>query len=162
MKLLPEAISHSMALDDDIRALSSVDLFEAFTHDQLRLMAFGAERMALAKNRELYREGESADCAYVVRSGKFALFTQGPDGRRTIRTVGPGAILGELALIAATKRLTGAAAETDSEVIRLNRSLFHRILEEYPDLALALHERIAAQLSELISQIERLSNHFDA
>ena len=32
-----------MALDDDIRILSGVRLFEGFTREQLRLMAFGAE-----------------------------------------------------------------------------------------------------------------------
>jgi hypothetical protein len=31
-----------MALDDDIRILSDVGLFEGFTQEQLRLLAFGA------------------------------------------------------------------------------------------------------------------------
>ena len=44
-------------------------------------------------------------------------------------------MLGELALIADTHRLTGADAEIDTDVLRLNRKLFRRILEEYPELA---------------------------
>lgn len=151
-----------MALEDDINALSSVALFEAFTHDQLRLMAFGAERLALKKDRELYREGEPADCAYVLTAGRIALVGRGGQGNATvIRTVRPGAILGELALISPTTRLTGAVAETDAEVIRLNRSLFHRILEEYPDVAIALHERIAEQFADMVHRIERLNRHFE-
>jgi CRP-like cAMP-binding protein len=151
-----------MALEDDINALSSVALFEAFTHDQLRLMAFGAERLSLKKDRQLYHQGEPADCAYVVTLGRIALVGRDAAGNQAIiRTVRPGAILGEFALISPTKRLTGAVAETDAEVIRLNRSLFHRILEEYPDLAIALHEHIAEQFAEMVGRIERLNRHFE-
>jgi len=151
-----------MALEDDINILSSVALFEAFTHDQLRLMAFGAERVQLGKDDELYAEGEAADCAYVVVTGRIGLLKDDDSGeRRPVRAVRPGAILGELALITSSKRLTSAVAETDAEVLRIGHSLFRRVLEEYPDLAIALHRQIAARLSDLIRRIERLSRHFE-
>jgi len=47
-----------MALDDDIRILSAVKLFEGFTQEQLRLLAFGAEATHLQADRKLYREDE--------------------------------------------------------------------------------------------------------
>ncbi|RCS22414.1 cyclic nucleotide-binding domain-containing protein [Phyllobacterium salinisoli] len=149
-----------MALDDDIRILSTVGLFESFTAEQLRLLAFGAERLVLRAGRELFREGQSADCAYVVVSGNISLFRDGEGGRVTIRSVGPGAILGEIALIAQTTRLTGAFAEVETEVIRLSRAIFHRILEEYPEVAVALHTHVSRNLTDLIRQIEKLSPLF--
>ena len=36
-----------MALDDDIRTLSGVELFEGFADEHLRLLAFGASRLRL-------------------------------------------------------------------------------------------------------------------
>ncbi|GAB1580160.1 MULTISPECIES: Crp/Fnr family transcriptional regulator [Phyllobacteriaceae] len=150
-----------MALDDDIRILGTVGLFESFTAEQLRLLAFGAERLVLRAGRELFREGQSADCAYVVVSGNISLFRDGPNGRVTIRSVGPGAILGEMALIAQTTRLTSAFADGETEVIRLSRAIFHRILEEYPDVAAALHAHISRNLTDLIRQIEKLSPLFE-
>ena len=57
-----------MALDDHIRILSGVRLFEGLTQDQLRLLAFGAERMQLPAGRKLFREDDDADSAYVVLS----------------------------------------------------------------------------------------------
>jgi len=150
-----------MALDDDIRILGTVGLFESFTAEQLRLLAFGAERLVLRAGRELFREGQSADCAYVVVSGSIALFREGPNGRVAIRSVGPGAILGEMALIAQTTRLTGAFADGETEVIRLSRAIFHRILEEYPEVAAALHAHISRNLTDLIRQIEKLSPLFE-
>jgi hypothetical protein len=58
-----------MAIEDDIRILETVGLFETFTRDQLRLLAFGTERLVLREGRELYREGQAADCAYVIDRG---------------------------------------------------------------------------------------------
>jgi len=146
-----------MALDDDIRILGTVGLFESFTPEQLRLLAFGAERLVLRAGRELFREGQSADCAYIVVSGNITLFHDADEGRISIRPVGPGAMLGEMALIAQTSRLTGAVAEAETEVIRISRSIFRRILEEYPEVAASLHGHISRNLLDLISQIEQVA-----
>lgn len=149
-----------MALDEDIRVLSGVSLFEGFTQEQLRLMAFGAETALLPAERRLYREDDEADSAYVVVSGSIVLCREDDAARTPIATAGPGAILGELALIADTRRLTSAYAAADSQVLRLNRSMFRRILEEYPELAVNLHRRIASELQALVARIEALAPRF--
>lgn len=149
-----------MALDDDIRILSGVRLFEGFTQEQLRLLAFGAETVQLPAERKLYREDDEADSAYVVVSGRIALYREAGDERLELGSAGPGAMLGELALIADTRRLTSASAAVDSEIIRLNRKMFHRILEEYPEVATRLHEHILAGLQELIADIESMAPKF--
>jgi CRP-like cAMP-binding protein len=149
-----------MALDDDVRILSAVSLFQGFTQDQLRLLAFGADTMRLAEGRRLYLEDDDADAAYVVVSGRISLFREQQGDEAPVATVGPGSILGEMALIADTRRLTSAAAATDAVVLRLNRKMFRRILEEYPERAAALRERIAEELQELVRRIEDLAPHF--
>jgi CRP-like cAMP-binding protein len=149
-----------MALDDDVRILSGVGLFQGFTPEQLRLLAFGAETTSLSAERKLYREDDEADSAYVVVSGGIQLYREA-DGRRVpVGQAGPGAILGELALIADTRRLTSASAATDSVVLRLNRRMFRRILEEYPDIAVTLHRLIADDLQAMIRRIEDLAPRF--
>lgn len=149
-----------MALDDEIRILSGVGLFEGFTQEQLRLLAFGAETMILPAERKLYREEDEADSAYVVIRGQIVLYREADGPRMPLGLVGPGAILGELALIADTRRLTSASAAVESEVLRLNRKMFRRILEEYPEIAAQLHKRIAQDLQALIESIERLAPRF--
>lgn len=150
-----------MALDDDIRVLSGVRLFEGFTQEQLRLLAFGAETAVLPAQRRLYREDDEADSAYVVAAGSIVLHREADKARTPIAVVGPGAILGELALIADTRRMTSAFAATDSQVLRISRRMFRRILEEYPDLAVHLHKRIAEELQTLVARIEALAPRFE-
>src|SRR5690606_7205652 len=98
-----------MSLDDDIRILSGVGLFEGFTPEQLRLMAFGAESISLRKGRTLYWEGGNADCAFVVASCSIALYHEADGERQVLDVMEAGSILGEFALIAEGKRLTSAA-----------------------------------------------------
>ena len=146
-----------MALDDDIRILSAVRLFEGFTQEQLRLLAFGAETTLLLADHKLYREDDAADSAYIVVSGRIVLYREHNGDRIPIGTAGPGTMLSELALIADTNRLTSASAAIDSEVLRLSRKMFHRILEEYPEIAVKLHERILEEFQQMIRRIEELA-----
>ena len=149
-----------MALDDDIRILSSVSLFEGFTPEQLRLLAFGAEGMRLSAGRDLFEEGGEADSAYVVARGGVVLYRERDGERAIVGYAGAGVMLGELALIAETTRLTSARAEVDTDLLRLSRKLFRRILEEYPEVALMLHDRISDQLQAMIRRIEGLAPRF--
>ena len=149
-----------MALDDDIRILSGVSLFEGFTREQLRLLAFGAEALRLSAGKDLYEEGAAADSGYVVVRGRIVLYRERDGERVTVGNAGPGAMLGELALIADTTRLTSARAETDTDFLRLNRKLFRRILEEYPDVALFLHHRITADFQTMVAKLDALAARF--
>lgn len=149
-----------MALDDDIRILSGVRLFQGFSPEQLRLLAFGAETLHLSAGRDLFREGGTTDCAFVVVAGQIGLYHDKEGGRVELGDARPGAILGELALIAPTRWMTSAEVRSDATVMRLNRKQFRRMLEEYPDLAVLLHRRIAAELQAMVRKIERLSPRF--
>jgi CRP-like cAMP-binding protein len=149
-----------MALDDDIRILSDVRLFQGFTQEQLRLLAFGAETTLLQAERKLYREDDEADSAYIVVSGSIVLYREQDGAGVPVAMAGPGTILSELALIADTRRLTSASAATDSEVIRLSRKMFRRILEEYPEIAEQLYERISDEFQAMIRRLEELAPRF--
>lgn len=149
-----------MALEDDIRTLSGVGLFSELNDEQLRLLAFGAESVRFAAGREIFQEGAPADCAYVVVRGTVVLYREREGRSVAVSRLSEGSIIGELALIAETRRLTWAAAETDVELIRLGRSLFRRILEEYPEAAAALHRRMTEDLHAFLKRIERIAPKF--
>ncbi|MEO3389410.1 cyclic nucleotide-binding domain-containing protein [Mesorhizobium sp. CAU 1741] len=149
-----------MALDDDIRILSGVGLFAELSAEQLRLLAFGAESVRFRAGQEIFREGAQADCAFVVTSGRVVLYRDHDGEAVAVSRLEAGSIIGELALIAPTTRLTYAAAETDVQLIRLNRTLFRRILEEYPEAAAHLHQRMSADLHEFLKKIERIAPKF--
>ena len=151
-----------MALDDDIRIMQQVSLFEGLSGEQLRLLAFGSENIRISAGEELYLEGDTADCAFIVTLGEIHLTRQQDDERILIRKAPSGSILGELALISETRRLTDAVAGRDTNLMRLNQATFRRILMEYPDVAAALHARIAENLHAMIDRIGKLAPHFSS
>ncbi|WP_455269812.1 cyclic nucleotide-binding domain-containing protein [Rhizobium herbae] len=150
-----------MSLNDDIALLSLVPLFADIDDDKLRLIAFGAERRRLNRGQQLFREGAPADCAFAVASGSITLTRNLVDGRaEVVDTVGRGTLLSELAMISFVERKFTATAEEDSEVIRINRPLFRRMLEEYPEVAVVVEGRIKANLQAMISAMQKLAPKF--
>ena len=91
----------------------------------------------------------------------MALYRTENGERVVVQRAWPGAVLDEMALIVSQRRLYGAYAEHDGEAIRLNRTLFRRILEEYPEVAVQLRDRIAAQFLAMAEKIARLHPKFD-
>ena len=149
-----------MGIDSDVLTLSKVPLFHGFSPEQLRLIAFGTEHLAVPRGRELYREGETADCGFVILSGSVSLFEDKGSERRIVQTASPGTLLGELALISSNQRSTGAVAAVDCEVIRISRSLFRRVLEEYPELAAKLHAAMSRRFGSFIDDVTKLQQRF--
>lgn len=150
-----------MALNDDIALLSIVPLFADIGEDKLRLIAFGAERRRLTPGQQLFREGAPADCAFAIASGSVSLSRSLRDGGvEEVQTVGRGTLLSELAMISFVERKFTATAQDDCEVIRINRALFRRMLEEYPDVAAIVEARIRDNLQTMIARMEKLAPKF--
>jgi CRP-like cAMP-binding protein len=150
-----------MALADDIRVLSQVPLFQGLDPDQLRLIAFGAERRMVSAGQELFREKSPAEGAFVVSKGRFELLTAGRDANLVVeKVVGPGTLLSELALITMVERKFTAIALEDSEALRITRSLFHRLLEEYPQVGQAVETRIRDNLVGLAKAAAAMQYRF--
>lgn len=151
-----------MALADDIELLAKVPLFAGLSSDQLRLIAFGAEHRPVGKGQALFREKSPAECAYVVTLGQFELSTLARGGKPRVEGVaGPGVMLSELALVSMVERKFTAVALEDGDVIRITRALFHRLLEEYPEMAAVVEGRIRAAIAGLIDGAAAMAHRFD-
>lgn len=149
-----------MSLESDIAVLRQVPLFADLTADQLRLLAFGAEHRRLKSGETLFRVAARADEGFVIVSGEITLKAGPPGAEVPVAGFGPGALLGELALITETRRAATALADGSCDLIRIPRTLFRRMLEEYPDLAVILHERISDQLARMMQDITALEHRF--
>ena len=91
-----------MSIEDDIAFLERVPTLALLGRDALRILAIGAESRYLHDGNVLFSQGEAADAGYVVQEGLLGL---GPvRGNAEELTVGPGTLLGELALLTETTR----------------------------------------------------------
>ena len=150
-----------MSLESDMEVLSEVPLFQELSRDQLRLLAFGAEHRLLRAGEILFRAEARADAGFVVASGEVHLVEGEGEARQIAMTVGRGTLLGEMALMADTRRPSSAVTATDCDFIRISRPLFRRMLQEYPEIAALMHQRIRDDFLSMANRILALSDTFE-
>jgi len=141
-----------MSIEDDIAFLERVPALSLLGRDALRILAIGSESRYVHEGVTLFAEGEDADSAYVVQEGSFDLV--GNNGASEL--VGPGALIGELALIAEMKRPTAAIAREPSSVVRITRQLFMKMLESEPAAAARMRDAIAARVNQAAAEFSRV------
>jgi CRP-like cAMP-binding protein len=148
-----------MSIEDDIALLAAVPTFSALGREPLRIVAIGAETRYVHEGEALFREGEPAEAGFVVQEGSFTLTSQ----RRRFEPlrVGRGALIDELALLAATNRSVTATANEPSTVLSVPRKLFLKMLEGYPAAAERLRRLIAERADRAMRDIEQVRPAFE-
>ncbi|SHK68426.1 cyclic nucleotide-binding protein [Bradyrhizobium lablabi] len=138
-----------MSIEDDVALLERVPTLRLLGTTALRMLAIGSEQRNFARGDVLFNAGDDADAGFIVQRGAFRI----DDGAGAEIVVGPGALIGELALIATMRRPSSAIALEQSTVIRIARSLFQRVLESDPAAARRLRDEFANRTSQLASDI---------
>lgn len=136
-----------MSLEDDIAFFEQVPTFAVLGRDALRILAIGAEARNLQSGAVLFYAGELADGGYLVQEGSL-LLEPGTMQEDKAFTVGPGTLVGELALLVDMVCPATAIAKEPTVVIRISRNLFKKMLEGYPDAAAKLRDVMAERLDQ--------------
>jgi CRP-like cAMP-binding protein len=140
-----------MSIEDDVALLERVPTLRLLGNTALRVLAIGADQRDLSRGDVLFSIGEAADAGYVVQRGAFRVSAD--DGSRHEIIAGPGSLIGEVALVVATQRPSTAIAIEHSTVIRIDRSLFQRVLESDPAAARRLRDELANRTSQIASDM---------
>jgi CRP-like cAMP-binding protein len=142
-----------VALDDTIALLQGAPLIGLFDPDALRLLAFSAEARRLRPGETLFRRGDRSDGGYVVVRGSIGLAARPGDPELL---VGPGSLIGQLALFVRMARRATAIAREASEVLRISPTLMGRVLAEFPGAATGLRDAMTADLDGLSADLARI------
>jgi CRP-like cAMP-binding protein len=140
-----------MSIEDDVVLLDRVPTFHLLGNAAIRVLAIGSEQQEFASGSVLFRAGDASDCGYVVQRGSFHLGF--PGGSKDDIVAGPGALIGELALIVPMARPATATAREYASVIRITRTLFQRVLDSEPDGARRLRDEFAHRTSQAASDL---------
>lgn len=147
-----------MSLETDVRLLQQLPLLAAFSEEKLRLLAFSAEKRSFKDGQRLFSSGDWADSGFVISEGKIAIFAEGGDGGDPVIVAERGALVGELSLIVEGVRPSTAVAVGAVEVIQIRRVLFRRMLEEFPEIAVAIRERFAERLTQTVAALSGVAS----
>jgi signal-transduction protein with cAMP-binding, CBS, and nucleotidyltransferase domain len=103
--------------------------FPAEAHDEL-LAAF--EQITLPSGSILFEQGAPGDSMYLVRSGRVGVLIVVERHEQPVIEYGPGASVGELALITGKPRTARVLTLEPSELLRLTHSRFAALAARYP------------------------------
>lgn len=92
----------------------------------------------------LVREGDAADTLFVLVSGRAEVLV----GGESVRELGPGAVLGELALLTGGRRSASVRARRDCRVLEVDRELLADTVWTDQHALTALVTALARQLAE--------------
>ena len=116
-----------------------------------------ADIVTLAPGEVLFAEGDDADAAYLVVSGRVRVIRRDRDGSivEPVGEVGTGELIGEHALLADAPRNATVVAARRSQLARLPRSGFEALLLAHPATMLAVVRRLVARQGDARSEYAR-------
>lgn len=142
-----------MALEDDVQALARHPTLEALEPEALRLLASSAETWSLRQGEVLFHRNDASDGGYFILSGSIAIETSGQQGQAA-QILRQGMLIGDMALIAKTRRPVTATANEPSSVLKITRVLFHRVLNQYPRSGQKLHKALTERLQTFTQELD--------
>ena len=106
----------------------------------------------------IFREGESAIYAYIVKSGTVEITKHGAAGEQVLADLAPPTIFGEMALIDGNPRSAGAKAKVDTVVTEVTEEAFLAYLRQNPEAAVRIMKNISENLrasNQLVAKYEK-------
>ena len=139
------ALVYDSAMAKQTSTIASLELFAGLSKAELKKVEGLMTEIRLSAGKELMKEGSPGREAMIITSGTACIRR----GGRAIATVGPGDILGEMALLANQNRTATVTAESDLVVEVLNRREFLQLLDEVPTIAKKMLVTAIGRLNQL-------------
>ncbi|WP_223164131.1 MFS transporter [Nocardioides mesophilus] len=127
---------------DSQTGLQGVALLAGLPEGARRRLEESARLVTVPAGAWLMREGDPPGSAYVVRRGRLEVHVDG----RSVRELGAGAVLGELALLTGENRSASVRARRDSVVLEIPREAFEELLTTDPTASRVVLAQVAEQL----------------
>ncbi|MEX2563076.1 MAG: cyclic nucleotide-binding domain-containing protein [Nitriliruptoraceae bacterium] len=133
--------------------LQAVGLFQDMPSEDLVALCENAVEVALADGEVLFREGDVGDRAYVVSEGALEVVKQ-TEGRDVVLAVhGPGAVVGEMALLREAPRMATVRARQQTNLVAIPKDTLDQLLANSPSAARAMFSTLVARMADTAEQL---------
>lgn len=125
-----------------VELLQGVPLFASCSKAELERIASLADELDLAEGATLIREGERGREFLVVVDGTVRVTKRG----RTVRELGSGDFIGEIALISDVPRTATVTATSPVRLLVVTDRAFRGLIEEMPSIATKVLQSLGERL----------------
>ena len=139
-------------MGDQQRYLATDNLLAGLPREYFSRLLAGAPIKSLKKGQTLFEIGAEGDGCYWLEEGVLKVCLPSPQGaERIIALLGPGSLVGELAMLDGLPRSATIQAVRDSRLTFVARSVFLRCLREDPQM----YAHLVASLVERLRQADK-------
>jgi CRP/FNR family cyclic AMP-dependent transcriptional regulator len=128
--------------DTKVELLRGVPLFSGCSKAELQQIASLADELDLSEGATLIREGERGREFIVVAEGTVRVTRAG----ETLRELGSGDFIGEIALVADVPRTATVTATSPVRLLVVTDRAFRNVLEQVPSIATKVLQSLGERL----------------
>jgi CRP/FNR family transcriptional regulator, cyclic AMP receptor protein len=152
---VPATAIHSSGASPEeiVSVLRAAQIFTELPEDALARLADASVRRTFRRGQYLFFQGDEGARLVVIASGMVKVMIASDQGEEVVlTTLGPGATLGELALLDGAPRSASVVAVEPTSVLMLSRATVLDVLAHYPSVLDALLRSLGALVRRLTEQ----------
>ena len=136
-----------MSLAQEVAVIRQIPILSHLEHAAQKMLCFASERVYYAAGETVFRQGDGADCAYIVIDGSVEIVISTPAGPLRINGVERFGIFGEIGMLGDLPRSATAVAGSCLELLRVPGDVFQKVIHGNPEAARSLTVVLAERLS---------------
>ncbi len=151
----------SCRLSSDFNLLRQSEIFSGVHHDVVKLLAYLSSHRLFQPGAYLIEQRKKANQAFILIRGTVEITVHHRGKEIVLQQLQQGSVFGELALLAEFEWFFNARAVHEAEVIIIDQTAFHKVIEKFPEHKDKLTERIIQiRVKRLESQTTHMLDQF--
>jgi flavin reductase (DIM6/NTAB) family NADH-FMN oxidoreductase RutF len=122
--------------------LTDVSILSSMPEDMRRAVVAAGTEQSFAAGQPIVGRNDDGDVAFFVLDGRVRIQRDG----RTLATIGPGELFGEVAVLDGGPRTADAIADVQTRCITVSRQTLHRTAVDAPEVAWLMLQVLASRL----------------
>ncbi len=148
--------------------------------EDLKLLSDTAETLSKYPGTHLFKEGETAAAIYLIEAGEIDIYRTSFSTKRVISRVGPGSVLGDIAVFGGGEYISSAQAVGRVRAFKFHRDRLLPELARHPAICMRwlvaglrqleatqrrvihlMHKTVLAQVADLLHEETRTRNEVE-
>jgi len=134
--------------------IKKVDLFEGIDVEVMEEIANISSEEDYAKDTVLFKQGEEAECLYILAEGTVKLTIKN-GGALVYSLSEPGEVFGWSCVVEPGLYTASGVCSTDSKVVKIERENLNKLFHLHPDAGLKILRRLGGVFSKRLSSAYR-------
>ncbi|MBU0479458.1 MAG: cyclic nucleotide-binding domain-containing protein [Proteobacteria bacterium] len=140
-----------MKPEERVKYLSTIDLFEHFSHEELSNFAEKVQEVRINADEVLFHEGAPGDDMYILLDGQLKVNKDA----KFITNIKPVEYIGEMAIIESKPRSATVQAVLDSTLLKITSAQFQEYFSTQPESLVSLMRTLSHRIrrnTEIIAE----------